>query len=144
MIEFTRASTTISIREACSAIVNKVRQVAFVLFFLALVITVQPHSVDAATLGSIGVKHQAEGAMDQVAGKAESTLGQAKGMARQARGKATRDIGRVESNAERMKSKTKSKTDEVIDDGKNILDDLGGKIQSTANDIADSVKGLAK
>ncbi len=140
MIEFTRASTTISIREMCSAIVNQVRQVTFVLFFLALVITVQPHSVDAATLGSVGVKHQTEGAIDQVAGKAESKLGQVKGMARQAQGKVTRDIGRVESNAEGMKGKT----NEVIDEGKNMLDDLGDKIQSKANDIADSVKGLAK
>ena len=140
MIEFTRASTTISIREVCSAIVNQVRKAAFILFFLALVLTVQPHSVDAATLASIGLKHQTEGAMEQVAGKAESKLGQAKGMARQAQGKATRDIGRVESNAEGMKGKT----EKAIDNGKSILDDLGDKIQSTADDIADSVKGLAK
>jgi uncharacterized protein YjbJ (UPF0337 family) len=140
MIEFTKTSTGISIREVCSAIVNQTRKVAFVLFFLALVITVQPHSVDAATLGSVGLKHQAEGTIDQVAGKAESKLDQTKGMARQAQGKATRDIGRVESKAEGIKNKT----DEVIDDGKNILDNLGDKIQSTASDIADSVKGLAK
>lgn len=140
MIEFTRTSTTISIREVCSAIVNQARQVAFVLFFLALVVTVQPHSVDAATLGSIGLKHQAEGTMEQIAGKAESKLGETKGMARQVQGKATRDIGRVESNAEGMRNNA----DEAIDDGKNILDDLGDKIQSTANEIADSVKGLGK
>lgn len=140
MIEFTRTSTTISIREVYSAIVNQARQVAFVLFFLALVITVQPHSVDAATLGSIGLKHQAEGTVEQIVGKAESKLGETKGMARQVQGKATRDIGRVESNAEGMKKKT----GEVIDDSKNMLDNLGDKIQSTANDIADSVKGLAK
>ena len=140
MIEFTRTSTTISIREMCSAIVNQARKAAFILFFLALVITVQPHPVDAATMGSIGVKHQTEGAIDEVAGKAESKMGEAKGMARQAKGKATRDIGRVESSAEGIKKKT----GEAIDDGKNILDDLGDKIQSTANDIADSVKGLAK
>jgi hypothetical protein len=140
MIQFTRTSTTISIGKVCSAIVEQARKVAFILFFLALVMTVQPHSVDAATLGSIGLKHQTEGAIDQVAGKAESKLGQTKGMARQAKGRVTRDIGRVESNAEGMKKKT----DEVIDDSKNILDDLGGKIQSTANGIADSVKSLGK
>lgn len=143
MIEFTRTSTRTSIAKVCSTIVNQARKIAFVLFLLALVVTVQPHSVDATTLSSlasIGIRSQAQGAMDQAAGKAEAKLSQTKGMARQARGTVTRDIGRMESKAEAMKRKT----DGAVDDGKNMLDDLGGKIQSTANEISDSVKGLGK
>jgi uncharacterized protein YoxC len=78
--------------------------------------------------------------MDQATGKAEAKLSQTKGLARQAKGTVTRDIGRMESKAEAMKRST----DGAVDDGKNMLDDLGGKIQSTANEIADSVKGLGK
>lgn len=143
MIEFTRTSTRVSIAKACSAIVNQVRKTALVLFFLALVMTVQPHPVDAATLSSlasVGIRSQAQGAMDQATGKAEAKLSQTKGLARQAKGTVTRDIGRMESKAEAMKRST----DGAVDDGKNMLDDLGGKIQSTANEIADSVKGLGK
>ena len=143
MIESTRISTRTSISNVCSAIVNQARKIAFVLFFLALVVTVQPHSVDATTLsslGSVGLKHQAQGAIDKATGQAETKLSQTKGMARQVKGKVTRDIGRVESKAEGMKSKT----DEAVNDGKNMLDDLGDKIQSTADGIADSVKGLGK
>ena len=139
MIEFTRTG----IRSAYSAIVNQVRKIAFILFFLALVVTVQPHSVDATTLssvGSVGLKHQAQGAMDKATGKAETTLSKTKGMAREAKGNVTGNIGRVESKAEGLRNKT----DDAVDDGKNMLDDLGDKIQSTANGIADSVKDLAK
>lgn len=143
MIESTRTSTTMSIRNVYSAIVNQARKIAFVLLFLALVITVQPHSVDATTLsslGSVGLKHQAQGAIDKATGKAETTLSQTKGMAREARGNVNGNIGRVESKAEGMKNKA----NDVVDDGKSMLDDLGDKIQSTADDIADSVKGLGK
>lgn len=139
MMEFTKTS----LRNVGSAIVSQIRKTAFILFFLALVLTVQPHSSDATTLsslGSVGLKHQAEGAIDKATGRAETTLSRTKGMAREARGNVTGNIGRVESNAEGMKNRA----DDVIDDGKNMLDDIGDKIQSTADDIADSVKGLGK
>ncbi len=135
-MEFTRRSIT----TMCSTIVNQVRKAAFVLFVLALVITVQPHPVEASTLGAVGFGRQAEGAIDEAVGKAESKMGQTKGMARQVKGKVTRDIGRVESEAEAMKKKT----GDAVDDGKNALDDLGDKIQSKASEIADSVKSLGK
>jgi uncharacterized protein YoxC len=61
-------------------------------------------------------------------------------MAREVKGNVTGNIGRVESKAEGLRNKT----DDAVDDGKNMLDDLGDKIQSTANGIADSVKDLAK
>ena len=140
MIEFNRTSTKTSLGQVYCTIVNQVRKLAFVLFFLALVMTVQPHSVDAATLGSVGLKHQAEGVIDKATGKAETTLSKTKGMAREVKGNVTGNIGRVESKAEGMKNKA----DDVVDDGKNMLDDLGDKIQSTADGIADSVKGLGK
>ena len=143
MIEFNRTSTKTSLGQVYCTIVNQVRKIAFILFFLALVVTVQPHSVDATTLssvGSVGLKHQAQGAMDKATGKAETTLIKTKGMAREAKGNVTGNIGRAESNAERMKKNA----DGVVDDGKNMLDDLGDKIQSTADGIADSVKGLGK
>jgi uncharacterized protein YjbJ (UPF0337 family) len=139
MIEFTR----VSLGNVCSAIVNQARKIAFVLFFLALVMTIQPPSVNATTLsplGSVGLKHQAQGAIDKATGKAETKLNQAKGMAREVKGNVTGNIGRVESKAEGLRNKT----DDAVDDGKNMLDDLGDKIQSTANGIADSVKDLAK
>lgn len=139
MIEFTRTG----IRSSYSAIVNQARKIVFVLFFLALVLTIQPSSVSATTLsplGSVGLKHQAQGAIDKATGKAETKLSQTKGMAREVKGNVTGNIGRVESKAEGLRNKT----NDAVDDGKNMLDDLGDKIQSTANGIADSVKDLAK
>ena len=143
MIEFTTASmkTSIaSVERVFSTIANQVRRITVVLLFLALVMTIQPHSVNAATLGSVGLKHQAQGAIDKATGMAETTLSKTKGMAREVKGNVTGNIGRVESKVEGMKNKAS----DVVDDSKSMLDDLGDKIQSTADSIADSVKGLGK
>jgi len=143
MIEFTKTSTRTSIGRVYSAIVNQARKVTLVLFFLALVMTVQPHSVDATTLsslGSVSLERQAEGVIDKVTGKAETKLNQTKDMARKVNGKVTREMGRMDSRGEGMKNRA----NEAVDDSNNILDDLGDKIQSTADGIADSVKSLGK
>jgi uncharacterized protein YjbJ (UPF0337 family) len=88
-------------------------------------------------MASIGIKHQAEGAVKQGIGKAEEVTsdlkGKAKGLAKQVDGKAKRDIGRVESKAEKFADKNKKNATE-----------LGNQIKEGAGDLVDSVKDLAK
>jgi uncharacterized protein YjbJ (UPF0337 family) len=89
------------------------------------------------TLASIGIKHQAEGAVKQGIGKAEQVTGdlkdKAKGLSNQIDGKAKRDIGRVESKAEKFANKNKKNATE-----------LGNQIKNGADSVVDSVKDLAK
>ncbi len=98
------------------------------------------------TIAAVGTQHQVEGAINQSAGKAERDLsrlsGQAKGMAREADGKAKRDVGRVESTVESAAKKTGKAADDLADDGKNALSDLGDHIKSAANGVTNSVKDL--
>jgi uncharacterized protein YjbJ (UPF0337 family) len=88
-------------------------------------------------MASIGIKHQAEGAVKQGIGKAEQVTGdlkdKAKGLSNRIDGKAKRDIGRVESKAEKFANKNKKNATE-----------LGNQIKDGADSIADSVKDLAK
>jgi uncharacterized protein YjbJ (UPF0337 family) len=88
-------------------------------------------------MASIGVNHQAEGALKQGIGKAEQVTGdlkgKAKGLSKQADGKAKRDIGRVESAAEKLTHK-----------GQENATHLGEKLKDGATNLVDSVRNSAK
>jgi uncharacterized protein YjbJ (UPF0337 family) len=88
-------------------------------------------------VASIGIKHQAEGAVKQGIGKAEELAGdlkgKAKGFSNQVDGKTKRDIGRIESEVEKFANKNKKNATE-----------LGNQIKDGADNLADSVKDLAK
>ncbi len=108
--------------------------------FLILFLSLPMVSANAGTMqpiAAIGMKHQAEGALNQGVGKAEQATaglkGETKGLARQIDGKAKRDIGRVESKAAEFANSSNRKAT-----------DLGDQIQDAAGSLANSVKDLVK
>jgi uncharacterized protein YjbJ (UPF0337 family) len=128
------------IKSAISQMQNNVARLATVALCLALTMglpMLPAHASSIQPIASIGLKHQAEGALQQGVGKAKEATGdlkgKAEGLARQADGKAKRDIGRVESKAE-----------ELARSGKKNATDLGEQIQDAAGSLADSVKDLVK
>lgn len=113
---------------------------AVVTLCLLMLMSLPMMSANASTIqpvASVGIKHQAEGAMKQGMGKVEEAAGdlkgKAKGLADQVDGKVKRDIGRVESKAEKFAAKNKNNATE-----------LGNQIKDGASNLADSVKDLTK
>jgi uncharacterized protein YjbJ (UPF0337 family) len=117
-----------------------VAQIAVTTLCLVILTSLPMLSANASTMppmASIGIKHQAEGAVKQGVGKAEELTsdlkGKAKGLANKVDGKAKRDIGRVESKAEKFANKNKKNATE-----------LGNQIKEGAENLVDSAKDLAK
>jgi uncharacterized protein YjbJ (UPF0337 family) len=115
----------------------KIAAIAICLVLLTSLPMLPANASTVQPMASIGIKHQAEGALKQGMGKAEEATGdlksKAKGLANQVDGKAKRDIGRVESKAEKFAIKNKKNATE-----------LGNQIKDGAGDLVDSVKDLAK
>jgi uncharacterized protein YjbJ (UPF0337 family) len=119
---------------------HNVARIATATLCLVLLTSLPMLSANASIIqpmASIGIKHQAEGAVKQGVGKAEELTGdlkgKAKGLANKIDGKAKRDIGRVESKAEKFANKNKKNATE-----------LGNQIKYGAENLVDSAKDLAK
>lgn len=116
---------------------SKVAGVALCLALLFAMPVLPANAASLQPIASIGLKHQAEGVLQQGAGKAKEATGdlgsKVEGLARQADGKAKRDIGRVES-----------KVEDLAKSGKRNATDLGEQIQDAADSLANSVKDLVK
>ncbi len=121
----------------------QIRKSAIAVLGLVLITSLQVAPANALILQptvAIGLKHQVEGAVDQGVGKVQQKVGQttaqAEGLAREAKGKAKRDIGRVESAAESLGNSA----EDMAKDSRNSLNDIGDKVDETANGIAESIK----
>jgi uncharacterized protein YjbJ (UPF0337 family) len=119
---------------------RNVSKIAVATLCLVLLSSLPMLSANASTIqpmASIGIKHQAEGAVQQGIGKAEQVTGdlkgKAKGLSNQIDGKAKRDIGRIESKTEKFANKNKKNATE-----------LGNQIKDGVDSVANSVKDLAK
>jgi uncharacterized protein YjbJ (UPF0337 family) len=103
--------------------------------FLLLVGLHSPVAQAAQPLATIGARHQAEGAIQQGLGKAKENVsdlkGKVGGLSQQAQGKAKRDIGRIESAVESASTDAKTTTNQI-----------GAKLQTTAENLADTVKDI--